>query len=262
MDGFDRRERRRRYQKQQQRRRFGIYAGIAGAILLVLIGVGFLCVSLFRHFTEAEPTAAKVAEPETPVKESETVPSGKGKNTSLEGVHVMVDPGHGERVPGCVVDEIMEKDITLQVSLKLRDALEKEGAVVTMTREDDSFYPRLKERGVMANEAKVDYFISIHCNFYEDDPGIYGFESYYYSEKSAAFSAAMVKAAKSGGIPVQDSKYGNFQVLRDTKMPAVLLEIGYMSNEAELTNMRDEAYQQSLAAVITKGLVEYTQKKK
>lgn len=260
MDGFDRRERRRRYQKQQRRRRLGIYAGIAGAIILVLVGVGFLCVSLFRHFTATKPATTQVAEPEN--QEEKPGNTEARKQYSLKNVQVMIDPGHGERVPGCVVDDIMEKDITLQVSLKLRDALEKEGAIVTMTREDDSFYPRLKERGVMANKAKVDYFISVHCNFYEDDPDIYGFESYYYGEDSAAFSEAMVKAAGAGGIAVQDSKYGNFQVLRDAKMPAVLLEIGYMSNEEELQNMCDEAYQQSLAEAITGGLAEYNKKNK
>lgn len=262
MDGFDRRERRRRYRRQQQLKEYGIFAGILLGIFLLLGGMVFLGVWLFYGFGDSKTVQtngkAQIKTEEDSESEKVTV-----KKKGLKGVTVMVDPGHGERVPGCVVDDIMEKDITLQVSLKLRDALKKEGATVKMTREDDSVYPRLKERGRMANEAKVDYFISIHCNFYEDDANIYGFESYYYNEeKSAALSEAMVHAAKVDGIAIQDSKYGNFQVLRDAKMPAVLLEIGYMSNAAELQNMCNEAYQQRLAEAIAKGLAAFDESKK
>ena len=254
MDGFDRRERRRRYQRQQQLKKYGILVGIFLGIILAIGGVSFLGVKLFQRLTaqEGHKTQSKIEE--RPEKEPQDSEVNVAKDTA-KGVLVMIDPGHGERVPGCVIDDVMEKDITLAVSLKLRDVLQAAGATVKMTREDDSFYPRLKERGKMANDAHADYFISIHCNSYTEDSSIRGFESYFYGEDGKKLSKAMVKAAKAAGIPAPDSKYGNFQVLRDTKMPSVLVEIGYMTNPEELQDMCDEDYQQKLAEAIARGLV-------
>jgi N-acetylmuramoyl-L-alanine amidase len=260
VNGLDRRERRRRYQRQQQLKEYGIAAGIMLGILLFLGGVSFLGVKLFGILT-ASDTGSSKGKTQTKV---ESI-SEAAKETEAEGIargiSVMIDPGHGQRVPGCVVDDIMEKDITLAVSLKLRDELKKNGAKVLMTRKDDSHYPRLKKRGMMANRAKVDYFISVHCNSYTEDTSIHGFESYYYDDESVAFSDALVAAVKADGIVALESKYGNFQVLRDTKMQAVLLEIGYMSNKAELRNMCAEDYQAQLAKAIAKGFCNYITKK-
>ncbi|SFQ29662.1 N-acetylmuramoyl-L-alanine amidase [Lachnospiraceae bacterium XBB1006] len=257
MNGLDRRERRRRYQRQQQLKEYGIIAGIALGVLLFLGGVSLLSMRLFGILTASEHSPAKNVEQKS-VQTQEVV--GDVVETFGKEITVMIDPGHGERVPGCVVGNIMEKDITLAVSLKLRDALEVAGVTVRMTREDDATYPRLKERGPMANRVKADFFISIHCNSYAEDTSIRGFESYYYDEKSSKLSDAMMKAVKDAGIMIQDSKYGNFQVLRDTKMPAVLLEIGYMSNSAELADMCREDYQTQLAEAIVKGLYNYIKK--
>ena len=253
MNGYDRRARRRRHQRRQRIRAY-VARTVFGLVLLALVGfVGFGCIKVIGLMTKGHKTSA-TAQVKKEKNKNNSNSSSSGKSGEMKkDVIVVVDAGHGGRVPGCVFGDIMEKDIALSVALKLQKELEQMGMMVIMTREDDS-YPRLSERVQIANDSKADYFVSIHCNSYEDDATISGLESYYCGDNGSELAQKMIEAARRSNLAVEDAKYGNFQVLRETKMPATLVEIGYMTNPAELELMCSESYQDELASVVAKGI--------
>lgn len=101
---------------------------------------------------------------------------------------IMLDSGHGGNDPGCTGGEIYEKDVNLEITLKLRNVLEEKGYEVLMTREKD-LYVSLEERVSMANQKQPDIFISIHQNALEGDSVSSGIEKYLKGKKTVASDA-------------------------------------------------------------------------
>src|SRR5690625_1353986 len=145
---------------------------------------------------------------------------------------IMIDPGHGGNDPGAVGSKSKEKDNVLKVAKKLKTLLEKYGHTVKMTRSTDVFIS-LTQRANMANSWGADYFISLHNN--AASPSATGFETFVYnggvSQKTKQFQNAIHSAIASKiGIRDRGKKSANFAVLRQTKMPAVLIEYAFISN--------------------------------
>lgn len=169
------------------------------------------------------------------------------------GITVVLDAGHGGAQPGCVIGDLQEKEISMAITQRLKTRLEQMGFDVVLTRGDDMDVG-LSERAQIANQAEGDCFVSIHCNSYVDD-SISGLECYYYrSEAGAQLAEAIATATEASEIDTRESKEGNFQVLREADMPAVLIEVGYMTNPAELELLASEEYQQTLASAIAEGI--------
>ncbi|MCR4956157.1 MAG: N-acetylmuramoyl-L-alanine amidase [Lachnospiraceae bacterium] len=177
----------------------------------------------------------------------------KAENASTDSkdLVVVIDAGHGGSEPGCVIGNIMEKDITLSIAHKVEKKLNSQNITVIMTRNLDE-YPTLKERGEMAQGA--DYFVSIHCNSNTYNTSAFGFECYYYYDRDKKLAEQLIQEARTKGIVENGMKYGDFQVLRDTDMPSVLVETGYMTNERELENLCSKEYQLELADVIADAI--------
>ena len=172
-----------------------------------------------------------------------------------EKIDIVLDAGHGGAQPGCVSGEMMEKDITLSVTMRLKDQLEKEGMSVLLTRDSDEDV-ELSDRAAMANESGARCFVSIHCNWYEEDPTVSGLDCYYYQDEEGMLLAeSILYSASNHSIVTRESKEENFEVLRDTTMPAVLIELGFMSNPEELENLLSEEYQETLASAIAEGIL-------
>lgn len=169
---------------------------------------------------------------------------------------VALDAGHGGIEPGCEFMGVLEKDITLSVTLALKEKLKEYGVDVVLTREGDQDVS-LDERCAIANTASADLFVSIHCNSYIDDTSIKGFEGYYYQDANGKRLADLILSATENypSIKTRSVKEENYKVLRDTEMPAVLLEIGYLSNKAERTDLQSSEYQDTLAQVIFEGII-------
>src|SRR5690625_4423655 len=147
-------------------------------------------------------------------------------------VKIMIDPGHGGNDPGAVGKKSKEKDNVLKVAKKLKTLLEKYGHTVKMTRSTDVFIS-LSQRANMANSWGADYFISLHNNAASSSAT--GFETFVYnggvSQKTKQFQNAIHgKIAAHIGIHDRGKKRANFAVLRQTKMPAVLIEYAFISN--------------------------------
>lgn len=171
---------------------------------------------------------------------------------------VVLDPGHGGDDPGAVVGETLEKDINLAIALLVREQLEEqEGITVLMTREQD-VYPSLTDRADFANRENADLFVSIHANSLEDD-SYAGIITFYHQDKrsSRAFAQAIqaAVATASGGID-RGVRSEDYAVLRETDMPAVLVETGFMTCPEELALLQDADYQKLLAEGIAQGILD------
>lgn len=171
---------------------------------------------------------------------------------------VVLDPGHGGDDPGAVVGETMEKNINLAVALLVREQLaDQEGVAVVMTREQD-IYLSLTDRTKLANQEEADLFVSIHANALENDESFSGIFTFYHPDKrsneTAAETIQAAVTAVSGGID-RGVRSENYAVLRETDMPAVLIETGFMTCPEELDMLQDADYQKLLAQGIVQGIL-------
>jgi len=177
---------------------------------------------------------------------------------------VCIDPGHGGTQPGAVgPGGTMEKYITLSVALKLRDLLKSRGIDVIMTRETDKDVRTAKQpnelqaRCDVANKAGADYFVSIHCNA-SDDPKAHGTETWFSAKDNKSQVLAnniqreLVKQIQRANRGV---KIGNYYVTNSTKMPAVLVELAFISNPVEEQLLRNDEFKRKCALGIANGIL-------
>ncbi len=176
---------------------------------------------------------------------------------------IIVDPGHGGDDFGTKVGTVIEKIVNLKTSEYVAALLKKSGYEVQMTRKKDVFVS-LADRVDMANRSKASLMVSIHFNAAQSKEAE-GLEIFYYrdpiqqrktSSKNLA-DAVMQKIldmtkAKSRGV-----KSGNFCVIRDTTIPAILVEGGFLTNERELEKIRQDQYLKNLAQGIVDGIEAY-----
>lgn len=160
----------------------------------------------------------------------------------LDNYTICIDPGHGGSDPGAVAGSTYEKNLNLTIALQMRNYLEGIDPPyptfdVIMTRTTDVFVS-LSNRHDMANNADVDVFISIHCNAV-DNTSVRGATARYPNNHDVALSTnlanSMITAITPSPIPKHsNASYQNIQVLRNTTMPAALVECGFMSNSSDL----------------------------
>ena len=212
---------------------------------------------------------------------------------------IVIDPGHGGKDPGGIgYNKIYEKDIVLQVALKLKKILQNQGYKVYLTRSKDKFID-LKERPHFANTKKADLFISLHCNIaYHHKRNIQGLEVYYLSPADSKRALEIAKQenqeslgnlnfkeqmailtflntdkimlSKTFAFDVKNSiaseirkfyslkraevRAAPFYVLTGTQMPAILIEMGYLTNPKEAKKLASKKYQKLIAKGIAKGI--------
>lgn len=175
----------------------------------------------------------------------------------LSGYVIMIDAGHGGHDSGAVNDGVLEKDITLETAKRIAEQLEEEGASVVFTRENDTFIS-LEERVYQSNSEETDVFISLHYDYF-DNPEVNGFNTYYYHEYKSKQLAETIHNSLSDNLDMDDRgvRQEGYYVLANNHKPAVLLELGFMTNPNDLEKMQTEDYQNTVAKAITDGLVEY-----
>ncbi|MCM3783951.1 N-acetylmuramoyl-L-alanine amidase family protein [Neobacillus mesonae] len=170
---------------------------------------------------------------------------------------VVIDAGHGYQDPGAIgVTGKKEKDFNLSLALKIEQLLKKESGInVIMTRDDDTFL-ELSERVKVANNAKADLFLSIHAN--SGPASATGSETYYYRSNSKSLANTVHKyMVQAAGLRDRGVKTGNFAVIRDTTMPAILLEVGFLSNKNDEASLFNTTFQNRVAEGVVKGIKEY-----
>lgn len=183
-------------------------------------------------------------------------PASSSSGPGLKGKLIVVDPGHGDHDPGATANNVREKDINLDIGLRLRDKLEKAGATVIMTRDKDVFL-ELSERVAIANNNNADAFISIHNNAAVATAN--GTETYWnrtYASSESKKLAEEIQRELIKRLKTRDRgvKEGNFYVIRNTRMTSVLVEVGFVTNPEEAKKLADPAFREEAAEAIFQGI--------
>ena len=174
-------------------------------------------------------------------------------------VDIVLDAGHGGEDPGANRGDAVEKEITLEVAEMTKTILEESDYKVGMTRDTDC-YIELGKRAKFANERKAKVFVSIHCNSSEDYSGK-GIETYYTEQKGLEdeILAGMIQESLINQTDANDRgiKVANYTVIVRSNMPAVLVEVGFLTDAEEKEQLQEEAYQRKLARGIAEGVKRY-----
>jgi N-acetylmuramoyl-L-alanine amidase len=176
----------------------------------------------------------------------------------LIGKTIVIDPGHGGIDYGAMGRQIWEKDVNFEIALRLKDWLEDGGARVILTRTSDLFLG-LYERPHLANEILASLFISIHSNN-QPDLHIHGVEVFHYPKHNLSRLLAqkvlpeITQQTELEGLGV---KQEDFVVLRETLMPGILVEVGFLSNFREESIMKTSEFKEHTAIGIYQGVVDY-----
>lgn len=171
---------------------------------------------------------------------------------------VVIDAGHGGTDPGGIgVTGYYEKDFNLDLTFRLIELLASNPRIqVILTRTDDRLL-ELEDRVKMANDVKADLFISIHANKFTRST-VRGIETYYLRDNSKDLATAIhTVLLPITGFTDRGVKQGNFKVIRETTMPAALLEIGFLSNPEEEAQLLSPDFRQKVAEGITQAVIQY-----
>ena len=169
-------------------------------------------------------------------------------------ITVVIDAGHGGHDRGGIPGQrVAEKDMTLDVALRLRNILSDNGYNVVMTRSTDVFVP-LGGRVAIANSYRNAVFVCIHFNA-TPRSGASGIETYFYSRDSLPLASA-IHYYVAGGAPSENRgvRRRGYYVLRKTNIPAVLVECGFLTNPTEAAYAQSASYRQKLAEEIAAGV--------
>lgn len=191
---------------------------------------------------------------------------------------IVLDAGHGGRDPGKVgVDGQLEKDINLEIVMKLKEELESDRELkvkVVLTRSDDTGYydddtankksADMKKRCEIIEEASPQLVVSIHQNSYHSS-SVKGAQVFYYekSDKGKVLAnkiqSQLVASLSEGNKGRVEKANDNYFLIMNVKCPAVIVECGFLSNEAEARLLEDEEYQKKIAKAIKDGIRDYLQ---
>ena len=168
---------------------------------------------------------------------------------------VIVDAGHGDFDSGARTRKgALEKNLALDVALKVAPKLQAAGFQTILTRSSDRFV-HLEDRAKISNRYQDAVFVSIHFNDAGRKP-VMGIESYYISPESKRMAEWMVHAlAKEVNMPDRGARVARFRVLRSNENPAVLMECGYLSSAKEASLIVQDGYRERIAEGIVKGLI-------
>jgi N-acetylmuramoyl-L-alanine amidase len=171
-------------------------------------------------------------------------------------IKICIDPGHGGKDPGAVGSTGLEEaEVALDISVRVANILRTIEVETLMTRSSNVFI-ELSDRCDIANDWGANYFVSVHLN--SNGSTVAGIETLYKSDKGKALAAPMQEAMiaatgdKDRGIKYRDDLY----VLNGTKMPAVMVEVGFISNPAFEEKFKGNEYRDVLANAIVVGLIE------
>lgn len=196
-------------------------------------------------------------------------------SVSLDGMKIIVDPGHGDTDVGTIGVSTgrYEKEVNLEISLKLKELLEKEGVQVLMTRESDEPIAAAEEtdlalrkeadmqmREQMIRDAGADMYLGIHQNSFEDDSAC-GPQVFYYTGseegKKLAESVQTVMNDRLNVAEPRKANFGRYRLLAPGGQPSITVECGFFTNPEEEKKLQQSEYQDEVAASIVQGIKYY-----
>lgn len=184
---------------------------------------------------------------------------------------IVIDAGHGGRDRGAKAKAPFceEKRLSLQTARLVKKYLDQLGYRVVMTRSTDTFLP-LSRRVEIAHQAQCEIFVSIHFNA-SRNPTAQGIEIFFYDSKNDRTRSRLSKRLADAILPrllrrtaatSRGVKKGNFYVIRETEVPAILIEGGFITNPKERSFLKNSSYQEKLARGIADGIDAYFKKSK
>ena len=178
--------------------------------------------------------------------------------------YVIIDPGHGGLDPGAIgIGGLRETDVVLEVSKIVQKLLSEQGVKVRLTRNDEVDL-NLSPRVLFANSTDADIFVSIHANASRGKRrDINGLETFYFKGWRGRLLAKRIQKQilrVSPGSPDRGVKQGRFYVIKNTKMPAVLVEIGFLTGKLDARRLEKSTHRKRIAYAIAKGILEYLSK--
>ena len=193
-------------------------------------------------------------------------------NQTNDKIIVMVDAGHGGNDPGKVsLNNDLEKDINLQIALKLEEILKSQDIEVVMTRRDDNaLYEEgasnkknsdMKKRVELSKEKNVDLIVSIHANSYVEE-SVCGAQVFYFKGSEDGKILAELIQGNISKVSVLNNRRvakanSDYYLLRNVLAPAVIVECGFLSNVQEAALLKNDEYQRKIAWSIHLGVMEY-----
>lgn len=199
-------------------------------------------------------------------------------NLPLSGKIIILDAGHGGIDGGANVGGVMEKSIALNVTLKLRDYLQEQGALVMLTRNDDSDVANKDTKGIrnrkqedlrnrvkFINDSAADLFLTIHLNAFpsESSKGAQTFYTNRFEENEQVAKFIQAEIIRNLENTSRAPRLINrVYLMEQAKKPGALVEIGFLSNPEERARLVNDAYQEKIAASIYKGILRYLTEKK
>lgn len=190
---------------------------------------------------------------------------------------IIVDAGHGGIDPGSMTDDqsVKEKDVNLKITKKVKELLEASGAMVILTRNDDTslyteqvgktirqkYNENLKNRKKIIQESSADMFISIHLNKFQDSK-YYGAQTFYPAGKEddkqlATYIQGELKRVVDKTNNRKIKSTNDIYLIKDNEIPSTLIECGFLSNDKEAKLLNDEEYQDQIAWAIYVGIQKY-----
>ncbi len=198
-----------------------------------------------------------VVSTEETISEKQQTDQPERKVGTLNGLTIVLDPGHGGNDGGTVgVRKTLEKELTLKTAEILSQHLSAAGAEVVMTRQSDT-YVDLRKRVASSHQAGADAFISIHYDA-TDDSSVSGFTSYYQHDFQKEL-AEYLNSELNRKLTLSDRgvQHGNYLVLRENKQPAVLVELGFLSNFNEERILTSNQFREQAALGLYTGVINY-----
>ena len=195
--------------------------------------------------------------------------------TAEEKMRIVIDAGHGGEDPGKIaVNGALEKEINLSVAKKLKLLLEEQGIEVKMVREEDKMLSSesaknkkmedMKARVKLINHSVPALVVSIHQNSFSD-ASAKGAQVFYHAESKEGKTASEIMQKNLKEIDTDNHRQakGNddYYLLKHTEVPVIIVECGFLSNPEEAELLIKEEYQNKLADVMSKGIVEYLERK-
>lgn len=211
---------------------------------------------------QLQQVAERPSTPRPPANTPETPPSTPDLPRVPSGrLVVVVDPGHGGSDPGAIgVGGIQEADITLAIASQVASILDQQGVQAVLTRRDDRDV-ELEPRVQIAEQANANLFVSIHCNSISlARPDVNGLETYYYSDAGSRLGQVIHRSiVQTMGMPDRGLRQARFYVIKNTSMPAVLVETGFVTGAEDARNFSNPQWRTRMAQAIARGILQYIQ---
>lgn len=213
--------------------------------------------AVFNGYLGADGKAIKLSLKNVQTKIEKPKPNIPEKPLKFKGkAIVIVDAGHGGHDYGAMREGVNEKDINLDIATMVAQNLTKSGVNVVMTRDSDEFIS-LPDRVSICSNNNADLFVSVHVNA-SVKPEINGIETHYYNQNSLSFANTVHEciinrvAKKDRGV-----FKSKFYVINHTEVPAILVEVGFISNETERNELAAKDRKQATAKAISEGIIKY-----